>query len=201
MSATLCALLRGVNVNGVTIRMSELQSAFVDLGFTHVKTVLNTGNVVFSAAAPAPMPSLKAAAEAALSRRFAYDAHVFLRGADEIGDILKAAQNISVSDGCHLYVLFCEDSSIPEQLAVLFESVQRAPEERLIPRGREAFWIVPKGMTADSAFGSKVLGHKQYKSLLTSRNINTVQKIQSALEQIDSAECALSSCGVLHAPQ
>jgi uncharacterized protein (DUF1697 family) len=107
---------------------------------------------------------------------------VLLRGTNEIVGILEAAENIPLPDGCHLYVLFCENNLIPERLAEVFESVPRAPEERLIPHGREAFWIVPKGMTLDSAFGSKVLGSRQYKSLLTSRNVNTVAKIGEAMK-------------------
>jgi uncharacterized protein (DUF1697 family) len=177
MDRKLCALLRGVNVNGVKIKMEDLRKSFADLGFACVKTILNTGNVVFISKENIAEDALKATLDGALGRRFGYDAHVLLRGTDEIVGILEAAENILLPDGCHLYVLFCEDNLIPERLAELFKSVPRAPEERLIPHGREAFWIVPKGMTLDSAFGSKVLGSRQYKSLLTSRNVNTVAKI------------------------
>ena len=42
------ALLRGINVNGITIAMSDLADAFRELGYTDVKTVLASGNVIFS---------------------------------------------------------------------------------------------------------------------------------------------------------
>lgn len=182
MDRKLCALLRGVNVNGVKIKMEDLRQSFADLGFASVKTILNTGNVVFVSKENIAEDALKATLGGALGRRFGYDAHVLLRGAEEIGNILEAAENIPLPDGCHLYVLFCEDNSIPERLAELFESMPRAPEERLIPHGREAFWTVPKGMTLDSAFGSKVLGSRQYKNLLTSRNVSTVKKIMTVMD-------------------
>jgi uncharacterized protein (DUF1697 family) len=46
------ALLRGVNNIGTTKRvaMADLRALFEDLGFRDVSTVLNSGNVVFSAA-------------------------------------------------------------------------------------------------------------------------------------------------------
>ncbi|WIB26359.1 DUF1697 domain-containing protein [Curtobacterium sp. MCSS17_015] len=42
------ALLRGVNVNGITIRSAELVELFRALGHTDVRTVLASGNVDFT---------------------------------------------------------------------------------------------------------------------------------------------------------
>ena len=42
------ALLRGINVGGHTkVSMEELKKTFEKMGFRNVKTILNTGNVVF----------------------------------------------------------------------------------------------------------------------------------------------------------
>jgi uncharacterized protein (DUF1697 family) len=49
---TWVALLRGVNVNGVTVKSAELGALFRDLGFAEVKTVLASGNVRFEADEP-----------------------------------------------------------------------------------------------------------------------------------------------------
>src|SRR4051812_47413589 len=55
------ALLRGINVGRAKrIAMADLRAMFAELGFTEVKTVLNSGNVVFAS------PQLGAAAAAAL---------------------------------------------------------------------------------------------------------------------------------------
>ncbi len=44
------ALLRGINVSGQkSIRMPELQSSFLSLGFSEVRTYVQSGNVVFCA--------------------------------------------------------------------------------------------------------------------------------------------------------
>ncbi len=45
---TWVALLRGVNVNGITIRSADLAALLRRLGFDDVKTVLASGNARFS---------------------------------------------------------------------------------------------------------------------------------------------------------
>ena len=43
------ALLRGINISGKNkISMSDLKTGFMDLGFSNVVTLLNSGNVAFS---------------------------------------------------------------------------------------------------------------------------------------------------------
>jgi len=43
-----CCLLRGINVSGRNlIKMASLQETFKQMGFTHVKTYLQSGNVFF----------------------------------------------------------------------------------------------------------------------------------------------------------
>lgn len=43
------AFLRGINVGGVKVKMAGLKACFEDMGFQDVSTVLQTGNVLFSA--------------------------------------------------------------------------------------------------------------------------------------------------------
>jgi uncharacterized protein (DUF1697 family) len=43
------ALLRAVNVGGRQIAMAELRALFDELGFSDAKTLLNSGNIVFTA--------------------------------------------------------------------------------------------------------------------------------------------------------
>lgn len=60
------AFLRGVSP--MNAKMSELTRCFEDAGFTEVKTVLSSGNVVFNAK-PASVNSLQRKAEAATEKR------------------------------------------------------------------------------------------------------------------------------------
>src|SRR5437773_304942 len=63
------AFLRGVMP--VNAKMSDLKKAFEAAGFTDVKTILGSGNVVFSARA-ASEASLQQRAEAAMAERLGH---------------------------------------------------------------------------------------------------------------------------------
>lgn len=178
MAEKYCAFLRGINVNGISIKMDVLKEAFCKMNFTDVKTVLATGNVIFSVPeGNYGRQELKESIEKGLGEYFGYDAHIILQSSAEIEEIYSAAQAIAVPEGCHQYFLFCDDPAVLPELGQLFDSTRHMPQEQFIPARHGAFWIVPKGSTLESDFGSKVLGKQKYKNKLTSRNINTVEKI------------------------
>ena len=176
MSEYFAAFLRGVNVNGNRIRMDALQKTFEDLGFTGARTVMNTGNVVF--AAEPPLQELKPLIETELKAVFGYDAPVYLRRASHLETLRDTACSIPVPEGCHLYLLLCDDASLPAELGALFAAAHREAE-RFYPAEGDAFWVVPKGETLASPFGAKVLGAKRYQNRLTTRNWHTVEKISA----------------------
>ena len=67
------ALLRGVNVGGKRkVPMTELQAAFVAMGFADARTLLNSGNVVFRADKSLTPPALEAFLEAEAARRLGF---------------------------------------------------------------------------------------------------------------------------------
>lgn len=182
MEGKYCAFLRGINVNGINIKMDALKEAFIKMGFPDAKTLLATGNVIFTLAeGHACGQELKSYIEQELSKYFLYDAHVILRSSREIQDIYSAAQTMDIPEECHNYCLLCEDEELLRELRQLFDSMPHEPHEQLMILGSGAFWTVPKGSTLSSDFGSKVLGSKKYKSRLTSRNINTIQKIHKVI--------------------
>lgn len=65
------AFLRGVNVGGVNIKMTEVAAAFTEAGFTGVKTILASGNVLLDSTAKTA--TVRATAEATLRKTFGYD--------------------------------------------------------------------------------------------------------------------------------
>jgi uncharacterized protein (DUF1697 family) len=67
------ALIRGINV-GKTKRlsMSNLRDLFSNLGYANVRTLLNSGNVIFAAPQPST-PTLAVAIEKAIAAKFAFD--------------------------------------------------------------------------------------------------------------------------------
>ena len=109
-------LLRGVNVGGVNMKMADLAEVVRGLGYTDVKTVLASGNVLFETqdAAAAAKDKL----EKALRERFAYEAWVHVLTVAQIEKLIAAYPYPRSADR-HAYVVFIlKDSVRYELLAV-----------------------------------------------------------------------------------
>ncbi|MBC7960923.1 MAG: DUF1697 domain-containing protein [Vallitaleaceae bacterium] len=173
-----CVFLRGINVNGIKITMQDLKKMFEGMGFTNVQTVLATGNVLLTVPeSSGSRDAIKSAIENELSTQFHYEAHVIIRELSEILAVCSLARTYTISEDYHHYLLLCEGTELPLELSELFITLKHAPGEQFIVANKDALWIVPKGDTLNSEFGSKVLGSKKYKSKLTSRNMNTIEKM------------------------
>ena len=81
------AFLRGVSP--MNAKMPELKRAFEAAGFSEVKTVLSSGNVVFSAPA-APTAQIERAAEAAMARRLGRSFLTIVRPVDALRKLLAS---------------------------------------------------------------------------------------------------------------
>ena len=81
------AFLRGVSP--MNAKMSELKRCFEAAGFTDVKTVIGSGNVVFSAK-PAPEAKLAAKAEATMARELGREFMTIVRSVDALERLLAA---------------------------------------------------------------------------------------------------------------
>lgn len=180
MSEQIGVFLRGVNVNGVKMKMDALKKAFTDMFYPDAKTILATGNVIISVGSN-DAATLKSEIERSLSNYFKYEATVFLRTLEALKSVVSLAGTISVPPDCHLYYIICDDKNVISELGSIFALLPQKQGEAYIPNDHGAFWVVPVGETLGSAFGVKVLGDKKYKRKLTSRNINTIEKIVKAI--------------------
>ena len=81
------ALLRGVMPTNA--KMSELKRAFERAGFTDVKTVLGSGNVVFATRA-AKLPTIERACEAAMFKHLGRSFSTIVRSVDALRDLLDS---------------------------------------------------------------------------------------------------------------
>lgn len=164
------ALLRGVNVGGVNLKMADVARAFTDAGFTDVTTVLASGNVLLTSRAS--VASVRTKAEKALRDTFGYDAWVLAYDLDTVRAIADAYPFEREVDGVQSYVTFVSDPAVLDELAAL----EPGPEERIARGEGVLYWQVPKNSTLDSAVGN-TMGKKRYKSSITTRNLRTVAKL------------------------
>ncbi|MCV7100696.1 DUF1697 domain-containing protein [Mycobacterium palustre] len=169
---TYAAFLRGVNVGGVNLKMSEVAAALTDAGFGEVRTILATGNVLLESTAGAA--AVRKKVEAALRERFGYDAWVLVYDVDAVAAVADAYPFEREVEGYQSYVTFVADEAVLDELATLGEAA--GPEEKIRRGDGVLYWQVPKGSTLDSTIG-KTMGKPRYKSSTTTRNLRTLAKV------------------------
>jgi uncharacterized protein (DUF1697 family) len=164
--------LRGVNVGGVNLKMAEVAKAFEDAGFTNVKTILASGNVLLDSRSG--VDGVRKKAETALRDAFGYDAWVLAYDLKTVRTVSEKFPFEREVDGYHSYVTFVTDPDVLDELAALGDDA--GPEEK-IQRGEGViYWQVPSKGTLDTTIG-KTMGKKRYKSSTTTRNLRTVEKV------------------------
>ena len=164
------ALLRGVNVGGVNLKMAAVAEALTGAGFTDVATILASGNVLLTSRSGAA--AVRRSAERALRDAFGYDAWVLVYDLETVRAVSTAFPFTREVDGVQSYVTFVSDPDVLDELADL----EPGEHERIERGDGVVYWQVPKNSTLDSAIG-KTMGKKRYKSSTTTRNLRTVEKL------------------------
>jgi uncharacterized protein (DUF1697 family) len=164
------AFLRGVNVGGVNLKMAEVAATLTDAGFTNVRTILASGNVLLESSSG--VAAVRKKAEAALRERFGYDAWVLAYDIDTVRAIDDAYPFEREVDGYQSYVTFVTDKAVLDEFAAL----SGGPDEKIGRGDGVVYWQVPKGSTLDSTIG-KTMGKPRYKSSTTTRNLRTLDKV------------------------
>ena len=169
------ALLRGINVGGHhKVPMAALRETLENMEFQQVKTLLNTGNVLFEAEKePEKVLSEKIATQ--LEKTFGFPIPVIIRTAEDLKKIVAADpfREIKVTPATRLYVSFLADTP-KSKLSLPYTS----PDEsfRIISViDRTVFSVLDLDKTR-SVDAMKIL-EKEFGKNITTRNWNTVIKI------------------------
>jgi uncharacterized protein (DUF1697 family) len=173
------ALLRAVNVGGTgKLPMAELAKLLAKLGYTEVKTILQSGNAVFTCAANADA-KLEAALEAAIATAFGLQTAIVARSAAEWDAVIAAnpCGDAAASDPSHLVVMPCKSAPSAANVTALQAAI--AGRETVHAVGKQLYITYPDGI-GDSKLTSAVIERKLGVAG-TARNWNTVQKIALAL--------------------
>jgi len=167
------ALVRGINVGRAKrVAMADLRKLVSDLGYADVRSLLNSGNIVFSAAALAP-DRAAAAIETALVLKLGVAARVMVLSSDELAAIVSDNSLVALADDhARLMVFVIADPTLREHVALL---CQRDGGAGVMALGRHAAYVwCPTGVldSAPAAEMGKLLG-----DATTARNWNTVTKL------------------------
>lgn len=167
-------LLRGVNVGGkAKVEMPKLKRVFESLGYTEVKTYINSGNVIFSANT-ADIELLKNDIEAEIQKDFGFAVSVLIRTADQIIATANALPKDWLNNSqmkCDVMFLWDEidNPNIMQKIAINQEI-----EDVLYLPGILIWRIDRQHVTRGG--GIKLIKTDLYK-YMTVRNCNTVRKL------------------------
>ncbi|MHC9294266.1 DUF1697 domain-containing protein [Mycobacterium sp. LTG2003] len=164
------AFLRGVNVGGVNLKMAEVAKALEDAGFTEVRTILASGNVLLDSTSAAK--KVRSTAEKALREAFGYEAWVLVYDLKTLAAISTGYPFEREVEGHHSYVTFVSDPDVLDELAAL----PAAPDEKIERGDGVLYWQIARSATLGSTIG-KTMGKKRYKSSTTTRNLRTLEKV------------------------
>jgi len=168
------ALLRGVNVNGITIKSADLKALFVELGFGAVRTVLASGNVLFDTS-ESDSAALRTRIEQALRKRFGYDAWIVLLTQKTVAEVAAGYPFERIDEERHPYIVFGSDAAMLDEIVEKAGTVDADVEQ--LKRGKGVlYWQCPRGESLDTPV-AKLLAKTRYKSSTTTRNLRTVEKL------------------------
>jgi len=171
------ALLRAINVGGHVVKMEKLRTAFEELGFTDVETVIASGNVLFSTSTRS-VSALESRIERHLAAELGYEVATFIRSPDDMQAVAEFDPFPGeVHEGHTLSIAFLKQhpgDEVAERLRGM-----RTDYDELLVHGRELYWLA-RGRSSDSTVWrtpmEKILGGPA-----TSRNVTTVRKLAAKL--------------------
>lgn len=165
---TYVALLRGINVGGKNkVPMAELRALVESLGHIHVRTFIQSGNIIFGSDASLTPRSL----EVAIEDTFASHITVVLRTPAELKRVVEA-NPFTRADPSKLHVGFMAKRPPAAAVAALDAEGFRPEEFAVI--GAEIYLHLPNGMGRANLPGYL---DRQLKIPTTVRNWNTVTKL------------------------
>ena len=127
---TYIAMLRGINVSGKKIiKMEQLRASLSALGFSNVKTYVQSGNIILESSIGSPA-SLSMKIEQKILRDFGFTVPVFLRTPIEMAGAIKCNPFINDPniDQSKLHITFlaaAPPKTALEQLQTLAEDPER----------------------------------------------------------------------------
>lgn len=172
--AKFAALLRGINLGKRTVKMDALRKLLEANGFTEVKTLLASGNVVF-ASKQSDAGKLRSKLEKIIEEEFGFAVSVLLRSDKGIAALVKADpfKGVKVDKDTRLYITFLTDSSS----AKLNKDHQENGVHAITKDYVASVLRVGTGTPDHMDYLVKLFG-----SNITTRNWNTVLKIDKAMQ-------------------
>ena len=178
------ALLRGINVGRAKrISMGDLRALFAGLGYGDVKTLLNSGNIVFTVAKRNACDQADRI-ERAIAERLGVTTRVTILRASEVAEAIRENPLEKVAaDPSRLLFLALRDSTVLAQLKPLLK--ERWEPEALALGTCVAYLWCARGIS-DSRLWTAV--HRAIGDAGTARNLTTMTKLLALVDERTESE-------------
>ncbi|GIG68915.1 DUF1697 domain-containing protein [Phytomonospora endophytica] len=173
---TYVALLRGINVGGKKkVPMTRLRELLAELGYTEVRTYLNSGNAVFTGAEADPA-EVAGKLEKAIAGEFGFDVACFVIDGAYLRRIVESCPFPAADlEGRQLHVTFLSAEPSAEKFGEI-DTASFTPEEFRL--GEKAYYLYAPAGLGVSKLAVELARPKYVKGLtVTSRNWNTVKAL------------------------
>jgi uncharacterized protein (DUF1697 family) len=175
------ALLRGVNVGGNNmISMSALKKSFETIGFTHVSTYINSGNIIFNAKVD-DARKLEQQIERMLAKEYQLDSKVVVRSLSEMEKLVESLPRNWDGDSNWRYnVIFLRHTIDSED--ILAELPANDEIEEVVYRPGTVLWAAHVDRISKSKM-TKLSSRKIFQDM-TVRNLNTTKKLYELMKKV-----------------
>jgi len=172
------ALLRGINVGTANrIAMADLRKLFERLGYEDVRTLLNSGNVVFTMTKKSAGDA-SARIEKEIASRLGVTTRVILLGGKELAAGLEANPLRSIAkDPARMLLMVLDDAKTSVRLQPLVK--ERWAPEGMAVKGRFVYLWCANGIIESRVWAS---AGKVLKDSGTARNLSTMSKLLALVE-------------------
>jgi uncharacterized protein (DUF1697 family) len=169
------ALLGGINVGGHRVAMPTLRTHFEALGFTGVRTIIASGNVLFDTPRRGA-GALEEEIEQQLLASLGFAVPTFIRTVTVLEEVAACEPfpDFDPTAGHTVSVIFLKRAlSVDTQRALV---ALRTPVDELQVRGREVYWL-SRGRTSDSQIDWRRTARSLQLPPMTVRNMKTVRRL------------------------
>jgi uncharacterized protein (DUF1697 family) len=170
------SLIRGINVGGKKVKMSQLNEIYLSLNFKDVKTYIQSGNVVFRSQ-KLDLSYLRKIIENKIEEMFGFDVKVLIRTKTELKNVLEE-NPFKRKDLNHLYITFLSEVpsiNLIKDLNRFVEVNMKNKSDKFYISKKEIYIFLPNG------YGRTKLNNNFFEKKLgvtaTTRNLKSVNKL------------------------
>ena len=177
---TYVALLRGINVGGRSmVGMSALREMLGELGFGDVRSLLQSGNLLFGTDRRTTTAALEALLEKETAKRLGVSPDYVVRSAAEWAAVVanNPAPDEAKRDPGHLVVMFLKHAAAAKNVKKLEAAIRGRETVRAV--GKQLYVVYPDGIGRSKLTNAVI--ERELGTRATGRNWNTVLKLAALL--------------------